>query len=676
MTLMGPIVALIKSGFTITVSTGCGDDHGHLHIFTSSTTQITGGTAAVGLYAQITGTGSCPTSVNASSVTLSVSAPTPAPSSSASIGPAPNPSGSPIPLPTGQTSYGSTIQRVWSGGFTLNPQTAYGLGYMHVYTGSSTVFGGGSPQAGEYAQVTGTGPVTNFHASYVGLYATAPGTVTISGTARAAAPYGFTLNVGASSSSSSSALPIVVNASTVVGGAQLVPGSKVRVVGTGAAKESVLAQQLAVGTGSPPPGSGSPTPTPPGSSSPTPTPPGSSSPTPTPPGSSSPTPPPTSGNPTPGPIAQKHVLTADYLSGSPSATSVAPYLTWAQTGSNYANAIHAAGIKTQLYVDPNRTTAGTGDPLYTSNEATFAHDCSGDRVYATYSGSVILYVMNIGNSALQSLFAGYINQQLGSGHFDAAYEDDSGPLSELVYTPFNAMPCDYSDSEWLTYGQAINQVSPIPVIFNGLDALNGHNVSMSIGLLGSSNTFGGNYEDCYSVTTEPEINNWVWQAIENTELQVNALGKTFECQLSDSASAASSYQPRIYGLASFLLTYNPSTSILWEEFSTPSGLHVLPESQLVVLDPIAPPPSSIAGLQQSGGSYGRQYGECFLAGKYVGSCAVVVNPTNNAVAFPFSKYTHTLVLNGADVLDGGTVSTNGPAPPLDLPANEAAIVFP
>jgi hypothetical protein len=660
--LAGPIVAKISGGFTMIVDSGCGaTDHGHLHVFINAYTQVTGGPPAVGLYAQVIGTGSCPTSATATSVTITSGPPTspsPSPSSNPSSGPssvpstipsyAPStipspppytqPTGSPIPLPSGQLTVGSTISALWSGGFTIAPEAYDGLGNMHIYTNSSTAYGGGSPKTGLYAQVTGTGPFTNFHAAYVALYSGAPGTVTVSGTATAATPYGFLLTPSSSYSSGSyKSIPVIVNRNSVVAGRQLVIGSLVKVVGTGAANESVLAIQVVVSVASPAPGTGP---------------------------------------PTPAPIPQTHVLTADYLNGSPSAPAAAPYLTWAQTGSQYANAISAAGIKTQVYVDPNRTSANTGDPLYTSDETTFAHDCYGNRITATYSASKTLYVMNIGEQSMQSLFASVVSSQLALAHFDAVYEDDAGPLSEMVFTPFSAMPCNYSDSQWLGYGQAIDQVSPVPVIFNGLDALNGQNVSMSIGLLSSSNTFGGNYEDCYSSPSSPKIGTWVWQATENTELQVNAQQKTFECQLGNQGSAASETDARLYGLASFLLTYNPATSILWEEFATSSGLHVMPEEQLVALDPIGSAPSSVAALMQTGGSYGRQYGECFLAGTYVGSCAVVVNPNNNAVTFPFPQYTHTLVLSGSGVLDGGSASINGQAPPLYLPANEAAIVFP
>ncbi|MBV8489508.1 MAG: hypothetical protein JO199_03185, partial [Candidatus Eremiobacteraeota bacterium] len=523
-----------------------------------------------------------------------------------------------------------------AGGITLNGGSNVGL--IHVYTASATI-AGGTPKVGEYAQATGTGSLgTSITADYVALYSAAPGSVVLTGSVTSAKPYGFAEAAG------SAQTPIVLNNATIVGGSSLVLGAQIKVTGTGTSSEGILAQQIVVSAPSPSPGA--------------------------------------SATPTPGPIAQKHLLTADYL-GAPYGTTAiawsqaAPYLSWAQTQASVANGVHAAGIKTQFYADPNRTQSGTGDPLFTTNEAAFAHDCSGNRVTDTYAGSKTQYVMNVGGATMQSEFQQYLAQITSYAHFDAIYEDDAGPLSEEIYTPFSAMPCGYSDASWIASENALDQSVSVPILFNGLDALDGQGVSESVGLLGSSNTMGGNYEDCYADNSTAKMNGWLWQTIENSELQVNARGKTFECQLRSAATASTQSDARIYGLASFLLTYNPASSIFWEEYATPSGLHVEPESQLVVLNPLTPAPASIAGLQVSGGTYGRQYANCYYAGNFVGPCAVVVNPdSQSSHPFPYPQYTHTLVLSGGGVIDGGTVATNGPAPPLNLAPNEAAIVFP
>ncbi len=502
---------------------------------------------------------------------------------------------------------------------------------MHVYTNASTTYNNGTPAVGQHVQATGSGSNTDFLGTFVSFSGDAPPSVTVSGVAQAATSYGFTLNV----SSANPAVPIVLNNVTVVGGAQLMTGSTVKVTGTGSLGSSVLAQQIVVSA------------------------------------------PIIAATPTPSPISQTHLLTADYLGSPYGTTSVswataARYLTWAQVTTANANAVSSAGIKTQYYADPN-TTANDGDPLYSSNEATFAHDCKGNRISWAYD-NVTMYQMEIDNTALQTSFANLISYAVGRAHFDAIFEDESGPLTGYSRP---ALPCDYTDAAWLSYGQAINQISPVPVIFNGLSSLNGESPSLSIGLLNSSNTIGGNYEHCYSDASPAKETGWLWQAVENTELQVTAANKIFECQTRNLNAANTEIDARLYALASFLLTYNPATSVLWEQYATPSGLHVLPESQLVLLAPKVATPSNVSSLAQTGGTYGREYGQCFYAGNFVGPCAVIVNPDPASPhPFPFPQYTHSLVISGSGVLDGGNVATNGPPPPLSLPAGEAEIVFP
>ena len=368
----------------------------------------------------------------------------------------------------------------------------------------------------------------------------------------------------------------------------------------------------------------------------------------------------------------RHILTADYLGKPYGTTSVswsaaAPYLSWAQTQPAYANAIHAVGIKTEFYADPNVTTSGA--PMYTSSESTFAHTCSGSRLSYAYDGHR-MYIMSIGGSAMQSLFSSYTASIASQAHFDAIFEDNAGPLGSIT-----ADPCNYSDSYWLSYGRTLNQASRVPVIFNGLAAYHDHGISLSVGLLSSSNTLGGVLEHCYSDNATPKYHGWIWQAQEATELYVGKYGKMFKCMLRNTLSASSSTDARNYALASFLLTYNPAHSVLWEEFATASGLHVMPETGLVPMYPTINP-TSVSSLHLSSGTYARQYQKCYLRGSYVGACAVVVNPDTVSHPFPYPAYHHTLYLSGAGVLDGGKALTTGGPPPTTLPALEARIVFP
>src|SRR5579862_716691 len=267
----GPIVGMIAGGFTINGGTGCG----YVHIYTNSSTTVSGPAPAVGLNAQVSGTGSCATSITA--VTIATS----------STSPVNSPSPVPIPAQTTVTANGPIVGLI-TGGFTINGGP--GIGYMHVYTGSSTSFAGGTPKVGLYAQSTGTGSLaTSVTASYVALYPSAPTSVTVTGVATSPTSYGFTANAGSTYPS----VPIVMNKNTIVGGSPLVTGSTVKISGTGAQSETVLASSIVVSTPTPGPGS---TPA-----------------------------------PTPAPIAQKHVLTEDYLGSPWGTTSVAfsaaaPYL--------------------------------------------------------------------------------------------------------------------------------------------------------------------------------------------------------------------------------------------------------------------------------------------------------------------------------------------------------------
>ncbi|MGC1380825.1 MAG: hypothetical protein WA814_07350 [Candidatus Baltobacteraceae bacterium] len=376
-----------------------------------------------------------------------------------------------------------------------------------------------------------------------------------------------------------------------------------------------------------------------------------------------------------------HVYTGDYLGGKYGTHKItwgqaAPYLTWAETSSSDANAIHAAGIKTLAYVDPNRT--APGNPLYNNDETTFAHTCDGYRIYDIWD-NVQEWLMNPASPSLQSLYAQYVSGLTAKTHFDALFEDEAGALSGYEpYDPFEpSLPCYYADAAWLSAQIAMNQVPSRPILFNGLNVLNGDSPSLSIQLLAGSNTIGGNYEGCYSTESDPKEDGWLWQDVENTELQVNAQKKLFECMLRETDEASSQIDARIYAYASFLLLYNPTTDVYWTYFSTPSGLHVMPESELVVLSPTTATPASIAGLKQPGGTYARQYNDCYLKASLIGPCAVVVNSDyGTSHPFPFSTYHHTLTLSGDGVLDGGAVSTSGPPPPSSVPSMEAEIVFP
>lgn len=373
----------------------------------------------------------------------------------------------------------------------------------------------------------------------------------------------------------------------------------------------------------------------------------------------------------------RHVLTADYFgapygSTSVSAARAAAFLTWAQVSVREADATAAAGIRTQYYVDAALSIANRGDQLYTSDESTFAHDCTGSRIAIPYDG-LTEYLMDLNAPSMRDVFRRWITRVTSAVHFDALWLDDADLPSE--YLRFRAMPCGYDDGRWITAMDQFDRYSPVPVILSGLNASKRPQPSGIVALLSSDRTLGENYEHCYSSTNQQKVTGTVWQATENSELRVSAARKLFECMARNGAPASESIDARVYLYASFLLTYDPATSVIWEEYATPSRFRVEPESELVALSPLRAAPNDISGLQTSRGAYVREFARCYIAGTLAGACASVVNSGESPLPFPLRDYRRTLRLAGGGILDGGTISADGPPPPAQLAPAEGLIVF-
>jgi hypothetical protein len=383
-----------------------------------------------------------------------------------------------------------------------------------------------------------------------------------------------------------------------------------------------------------------------------------------------PTPRPTS-TPTPGPypssISQTHVLTADYLGGYGGTDAFpwyveAPYVSWAKASNpGDSNGQRAVGIKTYVYSDPNRTYAG--GPLYTSDETTFAHTCGGARITEQY-GSTTKYLMDPSSADMLALWVGSLPDR---GNYDAVFEDNTDDLYGL-----NGTPCGYSSTGWLQSSVSETTNFGYPVVYNGA-AFPG-----AMGMNDAPDVVGGMAEQCYATQNSAgRLTDSPWTAMENVEIAMARDRKLFFCLADARDDASSSIDDRTYNLASFLLTYDPGTTILMEFFSTSSGFHVEPESQLVALYPVVPMPSSVSSLQTASGVFAREYNACYLAGSLIGKCAVVVNPSQSSShSFPYpGRYSRTLRLSGGGVLDGGTAGTNGAAPSSELPPLGSAVVF-
>lgn len=366
----------------------------------------------------------------------------------------------------------------------------------------------------------------------------------------------------------------------------------------------------------------------------------------------------------------RHVQTADYYAGYAGTKLVPPqeaarWLTWGETDTQGAKQLDPYGVKTILYTNPYRIIPG--EPMYSQHEDTFAHDCSGNRI-ETVEGRANQYLMNPESARMRTMWRNYVAEHLREVHFDAVFSDDAAGDAYI-----SGQPCGYQTQAWLHAEIQAQREVGAPVIYNALEDFKGHGVSKEIAL--NASAMGGMLEECYSqLRPNTRASGWRWYVDEQTELEMAQQHKYFFCYGRDLTPADQAIESRIYTYASFLLTYDPNTSVLWEYYQTPTHGHVMPESQLVALDPVRGI-SNVNQLRARGGLYVREYRKCYIDAKYAGACVAAVNPDDDAHAFTFKGYSRTLALHGSGVFDGGTVSANGPAPATSVPPLSAVIAF-
>ncbi len=370
--------------------------------------------------------------------------------------------------------------------------------------------------------------------------------------------------------------------------------------------------------------------------------------------------------------APAHVQTADYFGGYAGTKNVpapiaARWLSWAETGVPESGTLAALGVRTILYSNPHRTMPG--DPLFTSDESTFAHDCAGARVNAGNGRYPGLVLMNPAAPAIVRLWRQFVDAHQSGGHFDAVFED------EAVGDAYADRPCGFSMEAWLSATIDAQRRLGYPVIYNGLEDFNGHEIAPEIAL--NASAIGGMMEECYAqLAADHRVSGWQWTATEDTELRMARERKYFFCYGRDLTPAEQADASRMFVYASFLLSYDLDTSVLWEYYHTASGGHVMPESLLVARDPIRRDVASVDALRMPSGIYARAYRACFINGRAQGGCIAAVNPDSSATrAAPLTGYSRTLTLHGSGIFDGGTVSVDDVAPPSTLQPLQGVIAF-
>lgn len=384
-------------------------------------------------------------------------------------------------------------------------------------------------------------------------------------------------------------------------------------------------------------------------------------------------------------------INADHAQPAPVWSSVQQYLDYAIVGQSVhdlplASSIAAAGIGVVEYTNPNRQSQ-IGTPHFPNNlPSDYAHDCLGERIYKVGYGEATpppptpqptptdyaMYLMDPHSANLAVSWATEVTTFWTQSGVAPAYvfEDDADSINSTA----PAKPCHYGQPDWTNATNGLDSTmmteataagENVAVLYNGLGSPAHPLPTKMPDAIGVNQTAaGGMAENCYSrqpaaTAANPDPKPFPekdseWLQTENVEIAMAAAQKMFVCNAnSDQAIDADKKTGlRLYVIASFLLTYDPNTTVLDEQFRPASGFSVFPESQIVATNPLSPQPLQIADLYV-GGVYARQYGECYIDGALLGSCAAVVNPSSTTT-YPFpliGVYGGTLELVGGGVLD-------------------------
>ena len=378
--------------------------------------------------------------------------------------------------------------------------------------------------------------------------------------------------------------------------------------------------------------------------------------------------------------AAAHVLTAEYYAWNGGYAGplgvMGRYTSWAIGGEPAK--VHAAGMKTYAYTDPNRAYGNDHDyrikDLLEKHPGAIAKTCSGRDVTISAGKGILTDVRTPDAIVHTSALVAHV---LRSGT-DAVFVDDS---DDVLYTD-DGPPCGYSPAAWLAGTRAMYAAQAAPLIFNGLNMAE-YGVD-TLPLADLPNVVGAMWEGCYGFADEWGVRGdgtsglrEHWADTENAELAMARKHKAFWCFNTARGAGADRLALRSYAYASFLLTYDLSSDVYETQMTTPSQLRVFPETGFVAAAPVNPPPNDVSALQLPDGAYGREFRRCSYRGAPIGTCAVVVNPEAVAHRTPFGgRYGHAIALRGAGVLDGGTLAVEGSAAPGTLGPHSGAILVP
>jgi hypothetical protein len=419
-----------------------------------------------------------------------------------------------------------------------------------------------------------------------------------------------------------------------------------------------------------------------------------------------------------------------------------PWLSFAQISQypSIAQPFKDNGVKTIVYTYGLQVVGGPTpeDPYWTdlggsgSNPSapSFLHDCAGNSlVIANGEATLDWYALDWSNAATPAAYrTAYTDKDDAGSLYDYWFIDGNLDIDVMVdeVSHQKVPPCvggsPMSDDTFRAgLKQGLAQLGK-PVLVNGLSATNWQvgqpcdcidvaeavdGARMEGSYVCPGNGQGGCANQAPSGAGYSEsINHPIWQSAENTELQMANAHKILMIQGYDKnvdPTTDTGKAHRLFYWASWFLVYDLDTTVAWygangfstdQRASNPSGVRIYPESQVVMKTPVVPQPTNAEGIDKlkKGGVYAREYKDCYLKGKRVGSCVTAVNADETAShPFPIAGYgasnasAQLLVLNngtgtmdgenGAETINGGFVTVDGGPAPAMMASDTGVIVF-